>query len=154
MKEPCRDYTSEEISKFIDNELEPTRYRKVEQHLLLCPACRSLAKNYRTLSAVFTDHADQEISKINTTRLKQELTRQQLGKKIGGNKFKFFHKNIYLKLTSIAAILMISLLAFQVGLFDPSGPSAIVTSVDTDFASVMIIETQREKHTIIWFSET
>jgi hypothetical protein len=154
MKEPCRNYSSEEISKFVDNELDPTLYHEMERHLLLCPECRSLAKSYRTLSAVFMDHADQEMSKINPDRLKQELTLQKLKKKIGGNRFKFFDKNIYLKLTSIAAILMISLLAFQLGLFDPSGPSAIVTSVDTEVASVIIFETQKEKHTIIWFSET
>ena len=67
---------------------------------------------------------------------------------------RLFGKNIYLKLVSLAAVVMIGLFPFDEDLLqNPSGPSAIVNSVDTEYASVMIIETQKEKHTIIWFSE-
>ena len=156
MEKTCNAYTPEDISRFVDNELPHNLYHALAQHLNLCSDCSRLAKEYRTLSAVFTDHADQEILKIDPTKLKQKLvlTIQNSEKKSLGNTFGFFGKNIYLKLASIAAILMISLFTFQGGLFDPIGPSAIVKSIDTDFASVMIIETQKEKHTIIWFSET
>ncbi len=104
----------------------------------------------------FPVNVDQEVLKIDRARLKQKLdqTFKNSQKKSFGNIFGTFGKNIYLKLASIAAILMISLYTFQGGLFTPSGPSAIVKSVDTDFTSVMIIETQNKKHTIIWFSET
>ena len=97
----------------------------------------------------------QEIIKIDPAKLKQKLesTIEDSENKSLGNIFGLFSKNINLKLASIAAILMIGLYTFQGSMFDPPGPSAIVKSIDTDFASVMIIETQKEKHTIIWFSE-
>ncbi|WP_457551379.1 anti-sigma factor family protein [Desulfobacula sp.] len=154
MKKACTIYTSEDISKFIDNELPHPLYHELEQHMNLCPECRRLAEEYKVLSAVLINHADHEILKIDSTRIKANFVHKIKEKEGLGNIFKLFGKNIYLKLTSIAAILAISLFAFQGGLFDPVGPSAIVISVDTDVASVMIIETQKGKHTIIWFSET
>lgn len=75
-------------------------------------------------------------------------------KKSAGTISGLFGKNIYLKLASILAVLMIGLFPFDEDLLQgPSGPSAIVNSLDTEYASVMIIETQIEKHTIIWFLE-
>ncbi len=71
-----------------------------------------------------------------------------------GNIFGFSKKYILVKLTSIAMISLISLFILQKALFTPTGPSAIVKYVDTDYSSVMIIETQKEQHTIIWFNET
>jgi hypothetical protein len=105
---------------------------------------------------VFNDHEDQQALKINPDRLRQKLsqTTPYSKKNLLGDIVGLFGKNIYLQLASIIVILMISLFSFQGALFSPTGPSAIVTSVDTDVASVMIIETQKEKHTIIWFSET
>ena len=154
MGKKCTVYTSEDISRFVDNEFPHSLYNKVAQHLNHCPNCSRMAKEYKTLSVIFNDHAHQKILKIDPAKLKQKLADalKNSEKKPWGNIVSFFGKNIYLKLASIAAILMISLYTF-IG-YHPAGPSAIVTSVDTDFASVMIIETQKEKHTIIWFSET
>ncbi|MBU8910228.1 MAG: zf-HC2 domain-containing protein [Desulfobacterales bacterium] len=156
MKKQCNKYTSEDISRFVDNELPRNRYHELVQHLSHCPECKLLVEQYRSISAAFNEHADQQELKIGTGKLKQKVDHviQNSQKKPVGTVFGLFSKNIYLKLASITAILMISLFIFQEGLFDPAGPSAVVTSVDTDFSSVMIFETQKEKHTIIWFSET
>ena len=156
MKKPCSKYSSEDINRFVDNELPRDRYHELARHLHHCSDCSLLIEQYESISIVFSDHADQQKLKIDPARLKQRFDRilQNSQKKSLKNAFGFFGRNIYLKLASITAILMISLFTFQGGLFDPAGPSAIVKSVDTEFASVMIIETQKEKHTIIWFSET
>jgi hypothetical protein len=160
MKKPCNKYTTEDISRFVDNELARNRCHELTQHLGHCPDCNLVFEQYKSISAIFNDHADQLGLKIDPAKLKQktyqtpERSQDHSQKKSLEYVFGFFDKNIYLKLASITAILMISLFTFQGGLFDPSGPSAIVKSVDTNFASVMIIETQKEKHTIIWFSET
>ncbi|RLC03009.1 MAG: hypothetical protein DRH34_06420 [Deltaproteobacteria bacterium] len=148
MKKTCSRYRSEDISRFVDNELSQARYHELAKHLRDCPDCRSLVEKYKNLTVMFNDHAGHTGLKIDPAALKQNLvlTTQSSLKKILGN--------IYLKLASIAAILIISLFWFQGGMFRSTGPSAIVTSVDTDFSSVMIIETQKKKHTIIWFSET
>jgi len=156
MEKSCNHYTSEDISRFVDNELPLDQYHAVAQHLIHCPECSRLVEQYRSISAVFNDHADQQALKINPDRLRQKLsqTTPYSKKNLLGDIVGLFGKNIYLQLASIIVILMISLFSFQGALFSPTGPSAIVTSVDTDVASVMIIETQKEKHTIIWFSET
>lgn len=156
MKTPCKKYTSEDISRFVDHELPRDRYDALARHHIHCPDCNRLVEHCKSISIAFNDHADQAVLKINTGKLKQK-TKQALenaGKTSLKTGFGFFGKNIYLKLASIAVILTISLLMFHGSLFGPTGPSAIVTSVDTDVASVMIIETQIKKHTIIWFSET
>jgi len=158
MEKKCNDYTPEDISSFVDNELPYSLYHAMEQHLNHCQDCKRLAEAYTTMSAFFSDHAHQEILKIDPAKLEQKLAHtlenSKSKKKSPGNILGFFGKKIYFKLASISivAILMISLYTFHED--HPSGPSAIVKSVDTDFASVMIIETQKEQHTIIWFSET
>jgi len=156
MEKTCVKYTSEDISRFIDNELPKDLYPAVAQHLVHCQSCSRLVERYRSISDVINDHADKQVRMIDPDGLKQktERTIKKLQTKSLGNVFGFFGKNIYLKLASIAAIVMFGLLPFQGALFGPTGPSAIVKSIDTDFVSVMIIETQKEKHTIIWFSET
>ncbi len=158
MTKTCEKYTSLEISCFVDNELAQDQYNTLEQHIDNCPDCKKLVDQYQSMSSVFINQADQVVSKIDKEKFKQKIPDKKVIKnsKKGslGNIFGIFGNNIYLKLASITAILMISLYTFQGDLFAPSGPSAIVKSIDTDFASVMIFETQKEKHTIIWFSET
>jgi len=149
MKKTCSMYMSEDLSRFVDNELSQSRYHELAKHLHHCSDCSRLVEQYKTLSVMFNEHADNKGLKLDPDALKQNFVEatQSSQTKIPGN--------IYLKLASIAAILMISLFWFQGGMFrSTEGPSAIVTSVDTDFSSVMIIETQKKKHTIIWFSET
>lgn len=147
MKKSCGNI-HRDISRFVDKELSREQYQKLAQHLSNCPDCNLLVEQYKTLSNIFNEHADQIRLKLNTDKLKHKsgFITQDLSKKSWSN--------IYLKLASITAILVISLVALQGDVFRSKEPSAIVTSVNTDFSSVMIIETQKEKHTIIWFSET
>ena len=156
MKNSCSKYTPEEISMFVDNELSRDQYQELVLHLEQCSQCRSLVKDYNALSAEFKNHAQIKISQVDSARVKQKLAQaiQNSENKPLKNIFGLFGKNTYLQIASIAAILMITLFAFQNKLFIPTGPSAIVKYVDTDFASVMIIETQNKQHTIIWYSET
>ncbi len=148
MTKKCTQYTSEQISQYVDHELPFDLNREIFQHEKSCPLCQDLIHRYHTMSELFSDHADRQVAAIDTEKLDQNMIVSQAGS------FGFFGKNIYLKLASIVAIVMISLVAFQVPLSGPAGPSAIVKSINTDLSSVMIIETEKEKHTIIWFSET
>jgi hypothetical protein len=156
MKKSCSQYTPEDINMFVDNELSRDKYQGLVQHLEQCSHCSNLVKNYNTLSAAFKNHTQSKISEINSARVKQKLdqTIQNSENRPLKNIFRLFGKNTYLKIVSITAILMITLFTFQNKLFTPTGPSAIVKYVDTDFSSVIIIETQKTQHTIIWYSET
>ena len=50
--------------------------------------------------------------------------------------------------------LLLFVLAFFFEAETPSGPSAIVTSFQGEYSSVMIMETPETRNTIIWFDET
>ncbi|MFH2091123.1 MAG: hypothetical protein ABIJ31_02060 [Pseudomonadota bacterium] len=156
MKKNCTQYTSEQISQFIDKALPDTLFMTIDAHQKNCTDCRDLIKKYQAMSDLFSSHADHQVDKIDTHRLKKNLEPVfgQSHEKYPGLSGKLFGKNIYLKLASIVAIVVISMVVFQGRLSEPTGPSAIVKSINTDFSSVMIIETQQHHHTIIWFSET
>ncbi len=156
MEKKCEAYTSEDISRFVDLEPSSDQYRAFEHHLSLCKECSRLFGQYKDLSLAFSRHTHKEAMGIAALDLEHKLEQkiQCSEKKSYQNISGLFGKNIYLKLAGIAAVLMIGFFSFDPTLLGtPSGPSAIVNSVDTEFTSVMIIETQKEKHTIIWFSE-
>jgi len=157
MKTECSKYTPEEISRFVDDELSETQYKTLAEHIERCRHCSELLTHYKTLSAVFTNHVHGKNNlKINKALLEQQFnqTIQNNEKKRWTTVFGLSKKYIFVKLAGVAMISLISLFAFQNAIFTPSGPSAIVKYVDTDYSSVMIIETQKEQHTIIWFNET
>jgi len=63
-------------------------------------------------------------------------------------------KKIYLQMASFAAILVMSMAFLQDQKVVFHSPSAIVNSIDGDMASVMILETREQHHTIIWYKES
>jgi hypothetical protein len=157
MKKPCSRYANEIISCFIDNEVNSVLHNEILQHQSQCPDCSPLIEQYRSAAARFTQLADSQTAGLNLDRktVKSVQAIPAARKKPIFLPTFLFNQNRYLKLAAIAAILVISLAAFQKNhVNEPKSPSAIVKSIDTDFTSVMIIETQKEKHTIIWFSET
>ena len=162
MKQTCTRYTLEDISRFIDNELPRDQQAALAKHCVHCPDCTHMIELCNSISNKFTNHFDQLSLTVDPSIIEQKFeqkfeqiqTLEKSWKKSWKNLFGFSGRYSYLKLVSIIAIAMIGLYTFQGKFFDPSGPSAIVKYVDTDFASVMIIETHKERHTIIWFSET
>lgn len=156
MEKKCNAYTSEDISRFVDIELSSDQCRAFEHHLSLCRECSRLFGQYKDLSLAFSRHTHKTAVGIAALNLEHKLeqkiqcSEEKPYQNISGR----FGKNLYLKLAGIAAVVMIGFFSFDPTLLGtPSGPSAIVNSVDTEYTSVMIIETQKEKHTIIWFSE-
>lgn len=149
MPSSCKRFTSEQISRYVDNELTPELSKAIADHKDHCPACSQLIQTYQQFSDTFSTHVNQQAKDMRITSVSNEPEQKT------APKFNWlFGKNIYLKLASIVAIVVISLVAVQGRFTGPAGPSAIVQSVDTDVASVMIIETEKQKHTIIWISET
>lgn len=155
-KQTCQTYKSEIISRFVDNELSCDEQAAVKNHMEHCPACRTTADQYESISKIFKEHTSRQVSSMQTDILTQNVISHLPDKEknwqsmISG----WFGKAIAFKLAGLAMVMVIGFFAFHNSFSTPSGPSAIVKSVDTDFSSVMIIETQNKKHTIIWFSET
>lgn len=157
MEKRCDFYTSEDVSRLIDREISSEKCRSFEHHLSHCRDCRELADRYRLVSFAFSRYTDRMTKGIENVNMEQQFEKTLfVSKKKPLKHFSgLFGKNVYLKLASVIAVIMIGLFPFDDDLLkDPlAGPSAIVNSVDTEYTSVMIIETQEEKHTIIWFSE-
>ncbi|MCP4670440.1 MAG: zf-HC2 domain-containing protein [Desulfobacula sp.] len=157
MKTKCRKYTPEDISRFVDNELVENQYKTMARHIEQCPHCSQLSKQYKALSTAFNNHVQgKQDLKVNKAFLEQKFDRTIHNHKKNSwkNIFGFSKKYIFIKIAGVAMISLISLFTFQKKMFTPTGPSAIIKYVDTNYSSVMIIETQKEQHTIIWFNET
>jgi len=142
----------------VDNELDNEKMQAVKNHIECCPQCKKLAENYKFITRTINAHAQKYSAGIDSSRAGIKLakalhkSKNKSYRHIPG----FFGRYTYLKFAAIVLIAVASGFLFvnRSVVNHVAGPSAIVKSVDTNFDSVMIIETQRQKHTIIWFSET
>jgi len=159
----CNTYTSETLSQFVDKALPPETQTSLEQHLTICPVCQQTVKRYQKIDKQVMLNIQRHSNRANTTSLAQELlVKIRKKKETKRPVFSFFQnmidvikgKKIYLQIASFAAILLMSILFLQDQKVTFHGPSAIVNSIDGDMASVMILETRKHRHTIIWFKES
>ncbi len=155
MSPPCRQYTPEFISQFVDGELDLEKTEAVSSHVTHCRACADQVASLQKLARVFNDHTTRQMALVKMAHI-PGAARPGFGVAPMGSLgplFRGMTDHWTLKLASLAAMAIFLILAVSQ---DPSqmGPSAIVKSLDTTASSVMIIETPIEKHTIIWFSET
>ena len=159
----CSKYTPETLSRFVDKALPPEIQTSLNRHLSTCPACQQTIKSYQDIDNQFIQHIQRHSRRVNNTALARELLvkiRKEEERKPPD--FSFFQtminfikgKKIYLQIASFAAILLISTLFLQDQKVTFNSPSAIVNSIDGDMASVMILETPKQRHTIIWFKES
>lgn len=144
---PCKRYTQEFISRFVDDEISRADHEKFVRHMADCPACAHTAERFKYISQGFGHHIDDQILNIKLQLPPAPLKPEQ-GWKIG-------NKGLGLKLATLgtAAIILAAALVPWPG-SKKAEPSAIVNSVDTYGSSVIIIDTLETQHTIIWFSET
>jgi len=149
MTQQCSKYTQKFISRFVDNELDPARTMEFSFHLKNCQDCAKLVTKFQKLGIVFNTHVATQIAQASPV----DLATTPLDYEKPNGLFGRMTDHLYIKLASLTAVAALLILAVFQGA-PPAGPSAIVKSLDTNASSVMIIETIKEKHTIIWFSET
>ena len=168
----CHTYTNEDLSCYLDGELPDELHLAIERHLKICNSCEKEIHGYASFEVAFNGEIKSTISKMDSDLLKQQI----MGRVNAGKKqvvsWKIFEKilhalpainftklfntrKFYLQLTSVAAIILLSIsmvyLKKEPHLLE--GPSAIVTSVDGDVSSLMILQTEEHQHTIIWYKE-
>ncbi len=155
MTETCGRYSEKQISRFIDGELSRQEIRQIRQHLDTCSACRHLAAQFQRITRTFDELTEPTGWGIDAERLYQALEKR-VEKPARPRKLRFFSHPVrpLLALASIAALLVIGVFALKNDGMSPNGPSAIVTSIDTEYTAVMILETPDTHHTIIWYSDT
>ncbi|MBI9089637.1 MAG: zf-HC2 domain-containing protein [Desulfobacterium sp.] len=156
-KYQCRHCDARTLGRYLDRELSPGEWQEIENHLTTCSHCRSVVEHLERLSQTFSQGIDQ-----GTFGLSNSLSGESILARIKAEKQPFWAdladlmkaKRNILQLASIAAILLATVIYYQGDTVLPTGPSAIVNSVDGEIASVMILETQVSKHTIIWYTES
>ncbi|THB74982.1 MAG: zf-HC2 domain-containing protein [Desulfobacteraceae bacterium] len=163
MKKQCQAYAPEVLSRFADNELDDVLYRQIQAHTDGCNQCRQVIDGYRQVSQAASHAIASKVSTFDTGGLGTAVIERVAPQKSGGFKkvFDYFSLKLYLKVASVAAVMVLGLAYFQDTPLNMNmrefselrEPSAIVTSVDAR-SSVMIFETEKSKHTVIWFSET
>ncbi|MFN2356790.1 MAG: anti-sigma factor [Desulfotignum sp.] len=156
MTETCGRYTKKQISRYVDGELPRHQLRQIGQHLDTCSVCRDLAGQFQHITQSFNELAELSGVVIDPAPLYRTMTKP--GKKTGRPwTRRFFSRPVRPFLAaaaSIAVLFFISVVALKHEKTAPPGPSAIVTSINTDYTAVMIFETPDKHHTIIWYSET
>lgn len=156
MTKTCGRYTEQEMSRFIDGELPRQQLLQIRQHLDVCPACQDLAEKFRDVTQTFNELAELPGMVIDPARLYRTMEKpaEKSGRLSIGRFFSRPARPLLAAAASIAALFLISVVALKHDVISPAGPSAIVTSIETEYTAVMILETPDNHHTIIWYSET
>jgi anti-sigma factor RsiW len=156
MTDTCGKYSEQQISRYIDGELPRQQLVQIRQHLDTCPACRDLAAQFRDAARSFNELAALPGTVIDPARLHRRLEKpaEKSGRLSIGRFFSRPVRPLLAAAASIAALFFISVVALNNDTDLPAGPSAIVTSIETEYTAVMIFETPDNHHTIIWYSET
>ena len=155
MTRPCGRYSEKQISRFVDGALSRQALEQIRQHLDTCSACRDLADQFREVTKTFDELAAQPGRAIDPDRLYRAM--QETEKKPAESRTSGFFSRRFrplLAAASVAALVIIGGIALIDNTIRPDSPSAIVTSIDTEYTAVMIFETPDTHHTIIWYSDT
>lgn len=174
----CKKFNKEIISCFVDGELPPGQQKEVEAHAAFCMECHETIEKYRKIAWEFEKgvHRQTPFSGVwvssNAISGKNRETIGNFLNPIVFLKPKFLSfveflkiEKISLQVGSFAAILVLGLclLPFyrhpffngeDAPVLNTDGPSAIIQTVSGDLSSVMILETEENQHTIIWYKET
>ena len=158
----CHKFSKEFISRFVDNALDAEDHNAFIRHKIQCPDCCAAETRFRRAGMIFEKQADTMAGQVlkNTPKIFRE-TGQMAHESIIDRimKHKSRRARAVFGMLSLAVVAAIIFLApWHQGQLPTrlaaTGPSAVVNSVDAYGSSVMILETAKTHHTIIWFSET
>jgi len=145
------------INRFFDKELEPEESNRVKDHMDSCPECKEQFEHLGLISRQIKNHIDEKVSQTPFTQnlmVENRVLAYIEKKSLPWWKRaieRAFSKPILIPATAVASLALILFTVFRQPVI--SGPSAIVTSVSGDTASVIILETVQTHHTIVWFTE-
>ncbi len=160
MTTSCGRYSEKQISRFIDEALSRKELEELREHLDSCSACRDLAEQFLEVTRTFDVLTEPLCTGIDPKRLyrtMQQPPANQAGSRAGmsfRSLFRPFPLFRPLLAAASALLLLIGGIALMNDGISSDNPSAIVTSIDTEYTAVMILETPDTHHTIIWYSET
>ena len=140
----------------LDQELDEREVVRLKEHLETCPPCRQALKENQALSTVFKAGFANAVSRTSLENIEDRVM-----DKIQSRSLPWWSRipnlltprRTLLPATALAALLVVLILYFPGSRSINGGPSALVSSLGGETASVMIFETPNTRHTIIWFEE-
>lgn len=140
----------------LDQELDEREVVRLKEHLETCPPCRQALKENQALSKVFKAGFANVVSRTSLENIEDRVM-----DKIQSRNLPWWSripnlltpKRMLFPATAVAALLVVAILYFPGSRSINGGPSALVSSLGGETASVMIFETPNTRHTIIWFEE-
>ena len=140
----------------LDRELDEREVVRLKEHLETCPPCRQALKENQALSKVFKAGFTNVVSRTSLENIENRVM-----EKIQNRNLPWWRripdlltpKRMLLPATALTALLVVLVLYLPGSRSINGGPSALVSSLGGETASVMIFETPKTRHTIIWFEE-
>lgn len=167
-KNPARECPSlRAMSLFVDHALSKEQAMALSAHAETCPSCAKRIEQLQTMGQSFERHAQGYADKSRSIQVPlADPVKGSIRNRVQAL-FEFFRTPVLRRASITALVFILTLSFFQMNAGKSPGPaldkgssglpsaapSAIVKTVDTESSSVMIFETEKEKHTIIWFSE-
>jgi anti-sigma factor RsiW len=143
------------IERYFDGEVSRDEQARIGTHLAGCASCRRLLAGNREIGRLLRSQPDHCLGPIEKTVLKDRLVEQLRKRRRGAERDRLGLSNPRRWVPAAAVIgMLLAAFIFFSGPDPGAGPSAIVTSFQGDYSSVMIVETPETRSTIIWFDET
>jgi len=143
------------LSRYYDGELDPEASGRLKKHMMECSACREEFEALKGVSEQIKAH----VSEIPDAGPPMDSVEDSAINRIRGlsiSPWEKLREVLLSKRTIIPAAVVASLVVVLFSVLQPrmpAGPSAIVTSLSGDMASVIIMEAPDTGHTILWFTE-
>jgi anti-sigma factor RsiW len=150
-----RSRDQELLNRFFDQEVGPGESIRIREHLKHCDSCQRALRDHHALSTHFRTGLAEGVSRADLAKIEENVLAVIQRKETPWRtrlRELFLGKRFYVPAAATAVVLVLFLALFR----HPSpmpGPSAIVSSVEGDVASVMILETPESHQTIVWITE-
>jgi anti-sigma factor RsiW len=143
------------LNRFFDGELGPDESARMAHHLKYCRSCQEALRDNQSVSTLLRTSLDEALARINLEEVEEgvlALIDRKRGPWWMKLRDQFVSKKFYVP-AAAAATGLVLFFALVTGPDPALGPSAIINSFQGDVGSVMILETEKSHHTILWFSE-
>jgi len=143
------------LNRFFDEELGPDEFARMTHHLKYCPSCQEVLRHNRSVSTLLRTGLDEVLAHANFEEAEEgvlALIQKKRGPWWMKLRDQLVCKKFYVPAAAVATGLVV-FFALVTGPAPAPGPSAIINSFEGDVGSVMILETEKSHHTILWFSE-
>jgi anti-sigma factor RsiW len=144
------------VDQYYDRDLNREEEARFEEHLETCPVCRQALKENQRLSEAFTSGLADAAARTDLDEIETRVM-----EKIRARGLPWWRripslltpKRVLLPATVLATLLVVAVFYNPLSRSPNHGPSALVSSLGGETASVMVFETPETRQTIIWFNE-